>query len=201
MKKLFSLIAIAILATSATHAQDITNKLGDSGHFYVQNKDGNNLIDIYDSGFNSIFKHINFGTESTQFEIYNAGHNNKLEFYKAHNTAVTPTKITDGTAMGIIGFNGFNTSNYFSSSAIISAIVDGADGTHLPGKLQFSTGTSTAAAIPRMTIESNGRVNIATVLKLTPGAAPASPEKGDIYFDDATTKAKCYDGTTWQDLW
>lgn len=46
-----------------------------------------------------------------------------------------------------------------------------------------------------------GHVNIAHVLHLTPGAAPVSPTAGDIYFDSAMAKLRCFDGTLWQDAW
>ncbi len=57
-----------------------------------------------------------------------------------------------------------------------------------------------------------GRVGIGTdapastlhvdgALTLTPGTAPASPVEGTIYMDSTTHKLRCYDGTTWQDLW
>lgn len=40
------------------------------------------------------------------------------------------------------------------------------------------------------------------VMRLEPqSSAPSSPSAGDIYFDSNDNKLKCYDGTTWQDLW
>ncbi len=71
-----------------------------------------------------------------------------------------------------------------------------------PGaKLEFATsdGTSQTGEV-RMTIESNGRVNIATVLKLTPGTAPGTPEEGDIYYDSSENKVKVYTGSSWENL-
>ena len=44
MKKLFTLIAIAMLATSATHAQNITHTLGTDGTFIINSTDGGMLI-------------------------------------------------------------------------------------------------------------------------------------------------------------
>ena len=35
---------------------------------------------------------------------------------------------------------------------------------------------------------------------LTPGAAPAAPTAGCLYFDQSTSKLRCFDGTVWQDL-
>ena len=46
----------------------------------------------------------------------------------------------------------------------------------------------------------SGNVQIDQVLRLAPGAAPASAVAGDVYFDAAAAMLRCYDGTTWQDL-
>lgn len=45
-----------------------------------------------------------------------------------------------------------------------------------------------------------GRTDIGQALRLTPGTAPAAPTTGEIYFDSATSKLRCFDGTVWQDL-
>ncbi|WP_439153799.1 DUF2793 domain-containing protein [Yoonia sp.] len=46
----------------------------------------------------------------------------------------------------------------------------------------------------------NGRVGIGQMLNLAPGVAPVSPMAGDVYFDTATAKLRCHDGTIWHDL-
>jgi hypothetical protein len=46
----------------------------------------------------------------------------------------------------------------------------------------------------------DGRVRINQLLHVAPGAAPASAEAGDVYFDSTTSKLRCHDGTVWQDL-
>jgi len=43
-------------------------------------------------------------------------------------------------------------------------------------------------------------LHVDDVLRLEPGSAPASPAAGDIYFDSATAKLRCHDGTVWHDL-
>ena len=45
-----------------------------------------------------------------------------------------------------------------------------------------------------------GKVNIATVLYLTPGTVPVQAVAGDIYFDSAAAMLRCFDGALWRDL-
>jgi hypothetical protein len=47
----------------------------------------------------------------------------------------------------------------------------------------------------------NDVVTINDVLKLAPTTAPSSPTAGMIYFDQNTSKLRCYDGSQWNDLW
>ena len=46
----------------------------------------------------------------------------------------------------------------------------------------------------RLRIKSNGSV------RYTPMATPASAEAGDVYYDSSTNKLRCYNGTSWNDL-
>ena len=46
----------------------------------------------------------------------------------------------------------------------------------------------------------SGKVTIAQALQIKPGAVPASGAQGDLYFDASLGKLRCFDGTTWQDL-
>jgi hypothetical protein len=66
----------------------------------------------------------------------------------------------------------------------------------------FTSGTSMTLGSNSIT-ETNlkGKVNIDQVLHLKPGTAPASPSEGDIYMDATSHKLRCWDGTSWQDLW
>ena len=66
--------------------------------------------------------------------------------------------------------------------------------------------------LERMRVSATGDVGIGTssparklhvsdVMRLEPrNGSPSSPSKGDIYFDSADDKLKCYDGTIWQNL-
>lgn len=45
-----------------------------------------------------------------------------------------------------------------------------------------------------------GAVRINEMLNLAPRGQPATAVAGDVYFDSATAKLRCFDGTLWQDL-
>jgi hypothetical protein len=60
--------------------------------------------------------------------------------------------------------------------------------------------------------ENGGKVGIGTTtpgelldidgaMHLTPGSTPVVANEGDIYMDSSTHKLRCYDGTSWHDLW
>lgn len=46
----------------------------------------------------------------------------------------------------------------------------------------------------------SGKVTVSEALNIAPGTAPASPVIGDLYFDSAVSKLRCFDGSVWQDL-
>jgi len=48
---------------------------------------------------------------------------------------------------------------------------------------------------------SAGMVTVNSILKLPPTTTPSNPVAGMIYFDNSIHKLKCFDGTTWQNLW
>jgi len=47
----------------------------------------------------------------------------------------------------------------------------------------------------RATVKQNGQVNFAPL-----GAAPSGAAAGDVYYDSSTNKLRCYNGTSWNDL-
>lgn len=46
-----------------------------------------------------------------------------------------------------------------------------------------------------------GLETVPAVLQVKPGTAPTSPTEGTIYYDAATHKLQCWDGTAWNPLW
>ena len=45
------------------------------------------------------------------------------------------------------------------------------------------------------------KLHVNDVMRLEPTSEPSDPAEGDIYYDIDDHKLKCYDGTTWQNLW
>ncbi|SEN48179.1 Protein of unknown function [Loktanella fryxellensis] len=45
-----------------------------------------------------------------------------------------------------------------------------------------------------------GGVMLHQFARLVPGAVPAVPLRGMVYYDDATNRLRCWDGTVWRDL-
>jgi len=43
-------------------------------------------------------------------------------------------------------------------------------------------------------------LHVSAVMRLEPSTTPSNPSAGDIYFDSSTNKLRCYDGTTWNNL-
>jgi hypothetical protein len=59
------------------------------------------------------------------------------------------------------------------------------------GNINFAAGGSSTVHV---TIKANGSV------RYQPMATPASAEAGDVYYDSSTNKLRCYNGTSWNDL-
>jgi hypothetical protein len=49
-------------------------------------------------------------------------------------------------------------------------------------------------------LDSDGSTNINYFMNIKPGSAPISPKEGAVYFDITTKKLRCWNGTTWNDL-
>jgi hypothetical protein len=83
---------------------------------------------------------------------------------------------------------------------------DVTNGSLLPFRIRPGAPTSS------IDISSTGNVGIGTAaparklhvndaMRLQPTTEPASAEAGDLYFDSAISKLRCYDGTQWHNLW
>jgi len=118
---------------------------------------------------------LSVNADATLLNNDGAGHQVKINKAAASDTGslLYQTGFSGRAEMGLAGNDDFS----------IKVSEDGA--------IWFTALTATGA---------DGHVQIDQVLRLAPGPAPATPTAGDIYFDDATSALRCFDGTAWQDL-
>ncbi len=176
MKKLITFIIVAALALTI-QAQDITNTLDTLGSFYINDENDNEIIKI-DAAGTFHFKNEVEGS-STQFDVYNYGHNLKMNFLKASGTPASPTTVVNLSTLGIMYFQGY-TGLAFLKGASISAQVSGTpSSTDLPTNLTFAT-RETNQIITRMTIKPDGSINIPD-LDIDANAYVLVDADGDLY--------------------
>ncbi|WP_322894991.1 MULTISPECIES: DUF2793 domain-containing protein [unclassified Yoonia] len=73
----------------------------------------------------------------------------------------------------------------------------------LAGSDDFTIKTSPDGTLWRQALTiaaATGQVQLSGALRLTPISRPATGQAGDLYFDSATAKLCCFDGTLWHDL-
>lgn len=110
-------------------------------------------------------------------------------------TPHTELALFDGTTVGggQMAFFRHNNFNY-------NLDIGHARGT---GVVNFYSGNGGAAASDSgisMTLENDSSVTIQSVLNLKPGSAPASPKKGDIYYDSSDDRVKVWNGSSWRSM-
>lgn len=113
------------------------------------------------------------------------------------NTLGSQAIASAGNVAGAVWFSASNGSTQVPAAGIVSSI----DGTpsqspsYMPGRLGFFTTSSTGAfPVERLRLKSGGQ------LRYVPQSTPASAESGDVYYDSGTNKLRCYNGSTWNDL-
>ncbi len=159
MKKLLTLIIVASLALTI-QAQDITNTLGIAGEFDVKNSNNDVLFKIHNTGFGANSAEFEFNSHSggsTLVHIKDVGHGNKLYFDFAR---IGPASVESGDDLGTIYFNGYSGSAYQFGASIIAKVSGTVSHSTVPTELIFAT-QHTGSLTDRMTIKSDGTVNIA----------------------------------------
>lgn len=115
-------------------------------------------------------------SDATLLTHAGAGHQVKINKSGEANTAsvLFQSNWTGHAEMGLSGSNNFNIKVSADSGNWINAISIARD---------------------------DGTVTMASMMTLTPSDEPATPLAGTVYFDSATAKLRCYDGSIWNDLY
>ena len=136
------------------------------------------------------------------------GGNMTLSLNQNSNTSLTVSNTTTGTfavsevvlQSNTVASFGKTSSSYATFKTIVASDVyiynaGAGDITMLnnfsSGNIKFTAGGSSTVY---MTIKSNGSV------RYQPMATPGTAQAGDVYYDSTSNKLRCYDGTTWNDL-
>jgi hypothetical protein len=74
-------------------------------------------------------------------------------------------------------------------------------GSGTSGDVIISTATTTTSGTTLQTLTQRLRIKgTQGSVRFIPIATPASAEAGDVYYDSSTNKLRCYNGSTWNDL-
>ena len=143
--------------------------------------------------FSDTSGNVGIGTSTVDTSVWNTG-SRMLRMSSPNNYAVIKLDHNDTSALFLSSGRSDDTQAYVWASGVAT-------------NLNLGTNDTT-----RMVIDPSGNVGIGTTLPARPlhvsdvmrleprNGAPSSPDKGDIYFDSADNKLKCYDGTSWQNL-
>ncbi len=179
MKKLITLIIVASLALTI-QAQNITNTLGSNGKFLIKSSDDKTIFTFEKTILGPAFKigidRVDLGGINSDLEIQSAlvgpfinitsltdeEHSAIIYLQKARGTGLADVHV--GDELGKIHFLGYK-GQFHRSSAGIEAVVTDMSQTVPSAQLMFSTkdGAADSDATTRMTIKSDGTVNIANL--------------------------------------
>jgi hypothetical protein len=157
----------------------------------VQSNGGNLLVGtVVDSGekfqtvgTNKLNGNTTIGS-ATSADVFSRGYSGRILGISASGqSAIELNSSTGNGAYFDMGVNGTRTFGIYSDTINSEISTTGSY------PLLFSTN-----AIIRLTIKTNGSINY------QPMATPSSPSAGDVYYDSTSNKLRCYNGTSWNDL-
>jgi hypothetical protein len=160
----------------------------------------------------SLYKGIGFGAESYLFRVGTASVSDAMTLNSTGlgvgGSPITSHFISAYGPLGITGtFAGTRTSYITNSSAASIYYTDGGGSGYFTdfGNLIIQPRTSAARSVviatgsttpvERAVVKSTGQVRFVPL-----AADPAGAESGDVYYNSVSNKLKCYNGTTWNDL-
>lgn len=167
------------------------------------NPAGLQISSVGTSSFNAGTNYVSLWSYDPRGDDNNNG--NTLEFFRIRGTqrqydVTTPnTALASGRVVGNIIWRTTAVSGYFGDifPAEIRGVISGPVTTgNCPMEIAFRVSTSgiSTATPPQFSI-GQGFANFQPV-----SGPPTSPRAGSVYYDSSTNKLRCYNGTSWNDL-
>uniref|UniRef100_A0A7C4M2Q7 LamG domain-containing protein n=1 Tax=candidate division CPR3 bacterium TaxID=2268181 RepID=A0A7C4M2Q7_UNCC3 len=169
--------------TGSTNTDGSSIGVSESGHFAIQNNENTDMyfntntqerMRIKNDGKIGMGVTIPLtklhleGTTSDDSSLTLEGNSttdnySSIRFLRSRGSNVSKSAVVDTDKLGLVSFNGYNSSSNYVSGAYIFSFVDGTPGaTNIPAKITFYTGTSGSYPTERMVIKSSGYVGIGT---------------------------------------
>ena len=160
-------------------AQNITNTLGPSGVFTVEDNSNNSIIQAqrpspgatriifgdYSNSFNLPTGDVDFvhneGTERVNIVVGRSGAFSafpKLGFFYTPGSLTSPLTVTDQSTLGIINFGGYVTGHGWREEAFIKVEVQGTPNVDIPTRMIF--GTKGGSAFNNMIFDNAGNLTV-----------------------------------------
>lgn len=108
----------------------------------------------------------------------------------AEGTVLAPTVLRNGAGLEATDWRGYDGLG-FVTGARFRAVVAGVPASGvMPVELSWGVGAA----------GTNVSLRVGGQWRFHPMTAPSSPQAGDVYYDSGTNKLRCWNGTTWNDL-
>lgn len=125
---------------------------------------------------------------------------NKMNFEWYGGTPSAPSAAPSGSKPVTILFNAYGDAGTVAGAAIDAITTTLASAGGVGMDIRFFADIDAGAVLNQHTTARQFRIRPGRVNFEPKAAAPASPSAGDVYYDSPTNKLKCWNGTSWNDL-
>ena len=147
----------------------------------------NSALSVAETGATETASLLNFGADSNSAQL--RGYKTRETTPYGHGLLIPGDEI-----LSFVGFASDGT--IFRQAAKIVMRADSAAAGDVAGNIGFLTvPVGDNSPVERFRVKPGGQVRFVPL-----ASAPASSQAGDVYYDSTTNKLRCYNGTTWNDL-
>lgn len=125
--------------------------------------------------------------------------NNRIFFEVFHGLPASPTPVSGGARIGTVYFTAYGDTGSMYGAAIAGQSTATASAA-VAIDINFYSDVDSGAVLNLNTSARQFRIRPGRVNFEPKAAAPASPSAGDVYYDNGTNKLRCWNGTSWNDL-